>query len=408
MVKRYRYRLYPDDVQCAQLARTFGCARVVYNDVIAARKAAQVAGVKAPSVYDLMKAMARSKRTEERCWLGEVTDVALQQAMRDADTAYQNFFASLRGECNGRKVGAPRFKSRKDHRDSFRITGCANFSVQQVSGKRGRVRLPRIGWVDFAMSRRLPAAPSSLTVTQEPDGRYYVSFVVEAPGQPVPKAIHQTAGLDLGLNHLAVIAHEDGTVTRVENPRHLRKKLGRLARLQKDLSRKEKGSANREKARLKVAVAHRKVREARLDHHHNLARKVIDENQVIGLETLGITKLARTRLAKSIHDAGWGILMRLIEEKATEAGRTVVRADRAFPSTRMCSACGAVGERKPLNVRFWVCDCGATHDRDVNAAMNLRNVAAGQAETINDCGGLASPARVSAGTGEAVTTTVAA
>ncbi|MDQ0092828.1 IS605 OrfB family transposase [Paeniglutamicibacter psychrophenolicus] len=260
----------------------------------------------------------------------------------------------------------------------------------------------------FALSRALPADPSSLTVIREPDGRHYVSFVVEAPARMVPAPVHQTAGIDLGLNHLAVIAHDDGTSSTIENPRHLKKKLRMLATAQKELARREKGSANRKKSRIKVARLHRQVRETRLDHHHKLARKVVDENQVIGLETLSIAGMARTRLAKSIHDAGWGILVRLIEEKAAEAGRTVARADRAFPSTRMCSACGALGEKKPLNVRSWSCACGATHDRDVNAAMNLRNVAAGQAETQNDCGGPTSAAPVPAGTGEAVTTPAAA
>ncbi len=243
-----------------------------------------------------------------------------------------------------------------------------------------------------------------MTVIREPDGRYYLSFVVEASARTAPEPLHQVAGIDLGLNHLAVIAHEDGTSVKIENPRHLKKKLRKLATAQKELARRQKGSANREKSRLKVAALHRKVRETRLDYHHKLARKIVDENQVVGLETLGITGLGRTRLAKSIHDAGWGILIRLIEEKAAEVGRTIVRAERSFPSTRMCSTCGAIGEKKPLHVRFWVCGCGATHDRDINAAKNLRNVAAGQAETLNDCGGHASPVSVPAATRETVTT----
>ena len=162
-------------------------------------------------------------------------------------------------------------------------------------------------------------------------------------------------------------------------------KQRKLARAQKELARRRKGSANREKSRQKVAAIHRKVRETRADHHHKLARRIVDENQVIGLETLGITALARTRMARSIHDAGWGILVRLIEEKAVEAGRTVVRAPRNFPSTRRCHDCGHVRDKVPLNVRHWACVCGAEHDRDMNAAINLRDhalrtVAAGQAQ----------------------------
>lgn len=252
--------------------------------------------------------------------------------------------------------------------------------------------MPKVGWVHFALSRDLPAAPSSLTVVRDPDGRYYVCFVVEASARTAPAPIHPCVGIDLGLDHLAVMAFDDGTSMKVDNPRHLNRKLRKLAAAQKELARRHK-----------VAVLHRKVRETRLDHHHKLARKVVDENQVIGLETLSIRGLGRTRMARSIHDAGWGTLVRLIEEKATEAGRTVVRADRFFPSTRMCSACGAVGEKKPLRIRSWTCRCGATHDRDVNAAANLRNVAAGQAETLNDCGGRVSPAPVPATTPGAVT-----
>ncbi len=159
-MKRYSYRLYPDKEQRGQLDRVFGCVRVVYNDVIAARRNAHAQGEKSPSVYELMNAMARSKKTEERVWLADVTDVALQQSMRDADRAYQNFWASLTGKRKGRRIGFPRFKSRKDHHDSFRITGRANFVVRKVGAHRGQVRLPKIGWVCFALSRDLPVAPS--------------------------------------------------------------------------------------------------------------------------------------------------------------------------------------------------------------------------------------------------------
>lgn len=258
------------------------------------------------------------------------------------------------------------------------------------------------------LSRELPANPSSVTVIREADGRYYVSFVVEAPVCPAPTPGNMVAGIDLGLTRLAAIASDDGDVVKVENPRYLRRKLSKLATAQKELARRQKGSANRDKARTKVAALHRKVRETRLDHHHKLARKIVDENQVIGLETLGITGLSRTRLAKSIHDAGWSILARLIEEKAVEAGRRVVRADRSFPSTRLCSVCGTVGEAKLLSVRSWTCECGTVHDRDGNAAINLRNVAAGQAETENACGGYVSPALVPATARETGTTLVPA
>lgn len=334
--------------------------------------------------------MALSKRTEERAWLGEVSDVALQQSLHDLEGAYSAFFSRMTKKKAGKlpkgaRAGAPRFKSRRDGRQAFRITGKANTRVRKVSATRAQVWIPKIGWVGFALSRPLPSVPSSYTVVHEPDGRYYVSFVVETPAWTAPDAAHQAAGVDLGLGDLAVIVHDDGTVEKVPAPRHLRTQQRKLARAQRELARRQKGSANRDKSRTKVAAIHRKVRDARTDHHHKLARRIVDENQVIGLETLGITAPARTRMARSIHDAAWGILVRRIQEKGAETGRTVVRAPRNFPSTRMCHACGHVREPVPLNVRSWACACGAIHDRDTNAAINLREyalktVAAGPAQ----------------------------
>lgn len=387
MNKRYRYRLYPDSDQVKFLAQSFGCARVVFNDSLALREAAFVAGEKSPSSASLMRTMAESKRTPQRAWLSDVSDVALQQSIRDLDRAYSDFFRRMKTRTRG---GKPRFKSRRDGTQSIRITR-AHFRVHKVNRNKAMLQLPKMRPLRMNLSRDLPSAPSSVTVIREADGRYYASFVVEA--DPKPASSSQTAaGIDLGLNHLAVIASSDGQSEKVHNPRGLRKQLHNLARAQRELARREKGSANREKSRLKVATLHRKVRESRLDHHHKLARRIVHDNQVIGLETLGITGLGRTRMAKSVHDAGWGILIRLIEEKALEAGRTVVRAARDFPSTRLCSSCGTITDKKPLHVRSWTCDCGVLHDRDINAARNLLKVAAGHAETQNACGGKIRPA----------------
>ncbi|MCU1641469.1 MAG: transposase [Nocardia sp.] len=189
----------------------------------------------------------------------------------------------------------------------------------------------------------------------------------------------------MGLTDLAVIARSDGTREKIANPRYLRSRERRLARAQKVLSRTQKGSRNRAKARVRVAVAHRKVRESRLDHHHKLALRLIRENQTVAVEDLCVNGLARTRLAKSVHDAGWSILVRLLEEKAARYGRTLMKIDRWFPSTRKCSLCAVVSEKKPLHVREWVCVCGAVLDRDYNAAVNLID-AAGLAESLNACG----------------------
>ncbi len=395
-MKRYRYRAYPTPDQEHSLARLFGCVRVVFNGAVAARNLAHTTGAPYPGRAELSRALTQAKGTPQRAWLTEVSSVPLQQSLDDADRAYRNFFDSIKGQRRGRKVGAPKFKTRRDRTQTARFTRNAGFRVRETTHGPGFLRLPKIGEVRFASSRALPSEPSSVTIIREAGGRYYASFVAVAPVRPAPNPKHGTAGVDLGLNHLAVLAYDDGTSEKVENPRHLKKKLRKLATAQKELARREKGSKNRNKSRTKVAVLHRKVRETRLDHHHKLARRIVDENQVIGAETLGINGMARTRLAKSIHDAGWGILTRLIEEKAIEVGRTVVRAKRSFPSTRLCSACGTISGKKPLNIRSWTCACGVVHDRDINAAENLRHVAAGHAETINACGGKISPAPVPA------------
>lgn len=406
--KRYRYRAYPTPDQEQHLARLFGCVRVVFNDAIAARRAAREQGEGLPSAAELSRELTAAKQTPARAWLAEVSAIPLQQALADADRAYRNFFNSVTGRRKGRRVGAPRFRSRRDGTQAARFTGNARFRVNggwaNTDPGGGRLALPKIGAVRVVWSRPLPSEPTSVTLIREADGRYYASFVVEVASVHRPGPRHKVAGIDLGLEHLAAIAYIDGTSEKIENPRHLKKKLAKLAKAQKELARRQKGSANRKKSRRKVAVLHRKVRETRADHHHKLARRIVDENQVIGAETLGITGLARTRLAKSVHDAGWGMLLRLIGEKATEAGRTLIKAERSFPSTRLCSACGIIGEAKPLKVRSWTCGCGAVHDRDNNAAVNLMRVAAGHAETLNACGGKVSPASAPAHPNEAGTT----
>lgn len=272
--------------------------------------------------------------------------------------------------------------------------------------------MTRVGDVRLEWSRPLPSVPSSATVIREADGRYYASFVVEVEPTPLPES-PSDVGIDLGLDRL--LTTSDGEV--VENPRHLRSRQRRLARAQRALARKTKGSANRGKAVRRVAVHHRKVRETRLDHHHKLALRLVRDNQAVHAETLNIAGLARTRLARSVHDAGWGILLRLIEEKAARYGRTFTQVDRWFPSSQICSACGERDGPKPLHVREWTCPaCGVLHDRDHNAAKNIlmegRRVAAGrkpgvgtprEAETGNARGAQVRPASVPAQRGEAGT-----
>ena len=374
-------RAYPTPGQAVLLARTFGCARVVFNDALRARQDAHAAGEKISDTQVQRKVVTLAKTTPQRQWLGDVASVALVQACQDARRAYRNWFDSLSGARKGRKVGHPRFRSRKDNRQSIRLTR-NGFGVTT-----GGVRVAKVGDVRLVWSRVLPSVPSSVTVIREADGRYYASFVVEVGDTPLPQSTNEV-GIDLGLASLAVLS--TGEV--VANPRHLRRKARALARAQKSLARKTKGSKRRAKAVRRVAVQHRKVRESRLDAHHKLAHRIVRDNQAIYVEDLAVSGLARTRLAKSVADAGWSTLVRLLEEKATSCHRTVVRVSRWFPSSRLCSACGFNSGKKPLAVRSWTCtQCGITHDRDLNAARNIlvegRMVAAGLAETLNARGG---------------------
>jgi putative transposase len=395
MLVRYRFRIEPTPWQRQALARAFGCARVVYNDALAERQRAYHAGEKLSDTEVQRRVITLAKSTPERAWLAEVASVVLVQACQDARRAYRNWFDSLSGKRKGRKVGRPRFRT-KHGRQAIRLTR-NGFALH---GR--RLYLAKVGELRVRWSRELPSVPSSVTIICEPDGRYHASFVVDRDPTPLPP-VARTAGIDLGLISFATIAASDGTIETVANQRHLRTVERRLAHAQRALSRKQKGSANRAKARRRVAVAHRKVRDQRADHHHKLALRLIRENQAVAVEDLAIVGLVRTRLAKSIHDAGWARFIRLLEEKAAQHGRQVVKTGRWEPTSQTCSECGHRDGPKPLSVRAWSCAvCGTVHDRDANAACNIL-VAAGLAETQNACGGSVSPGATLAAAGEAGT-----
>jgi putative transposase len=331
-----------------------------------------------------------AKATPEREWLAQAPSVALVQACNDARRAYRNWFDSLSGQRKGRRIGHPRFR-RKRGRRSVRLTR-NGFSLHGE-----RLYVAKVGEIKVRWSRPLPSVPSSVTVICEPDGRYYASFVVTRAAAPLP-ACGREAGIDVGLDRLAVTS--DGEI--IANPRFLRAKERKLARAQRALSRTQKGSANRAKARCRVAMLHRKVRETRLDHAHKTALRLVRDNQAVYAEDLAVSGLARTRLAKSIYDAGWAQLLRLVAEKAEHYGRTFHRIGRFVPTSQICSECGVNDGPKPLSVRRWSCPaCGAVHDRDVNAARNI--LAAGRAERRNACGGGVRPPLAVAVAGEAGT-----
>jgi putative transposase len=371
---RYRYRLYPTPGQQQALARAFGCARVVYNDCLRVRDEAHAAGLKISDTEVQRRVITLAKATPERAWLAGVASVALVQACQDARRAYKNWFDSLSGRRKGPNIRHPKRKC-KHGRQSIRLTR-NGFALHGE-----RLYVAKVGDIRIQWSRDLPSVPSSVTVVREPDGRYYASFVVERDAAPLPSCDREI-GIDLGLNSLAVTS--DGEV--IPNLRLLRRASKRLRRAQQVLSRRQEGSANRAKARRRVAVLHRKVREARLDYAHKTALRLVRDNQAVYTEDLCVSGLSRTRLARSVADAGWSQLMRCIQEKAARYGRTFHRIGRFEPTSQVCSACGAKDGPKPLSIREWTCTaCGMTHDRDVNAARNI--LAAGRADRLNACGG---------------------
>ncbi|WP_177154965.1 RNA-guided endonuclease InsQ/TnpB family protein [Glycomyces harbinensis] len=370
MQLRYTYRVYPTAPQRSALARTFGCVRTVFNDAVAARRKAHSAGLPFPSTAVLDKQLiTAAKRTPERAWLAEVSTVPLQQALRDCHVAYRNFFDSLRGKRGGARIGPPRFK-RRSNRQTARYTR-NGFALKP----NGRLYVAKVGELKVVWSRQLVAEPSSVTIVRTTTGKYFASFVVGVDDgaeklEPCADPEAET-GIDLGLKSFAVL--RGGKV--IANPRFFARMERQLRKAQRDLSRKQQGSVNREQARIKVAKIHERVRNTREDWLNKQVKTLVSENQALYVEDLNVQGLSRGRAAKSVRDAAWGRFLGKLESKAARTGRTFVKVDRCFPSTRLCSMCGALtGPQGPadLRVRTWVCGCGAVHDRDANAEVNIR------------------------------------
>ena len=378
-VKRaFKYRFYPTDAQAAELSRTFGCVRKVYNLALAARTEAWVRQERVN--YNATSAMLTAwKKTEELAFLSDVSSVPLQQCLRHLQTAFTNFFA--------KRAKYPRFKSRKKSRKS------AEYTTSGFRFRDGKLTLAKMsGPLDIVWSRPLPegASPSTVTVSQDSAGRWFVSMLCDDPSVKPLLAGDNAVGIDVGLDHLLTLS----TGEKITNPRHERKDRARLARAQRNLAKKAKGSANRAKARLKVARVHARIADRRRDLLHQLTTRLVRENQTLVIEDLTVRNMVKNHsLARAISDAAWHEFRSLLEYKAAWYGREVVVVDRFFPSSRLCSACGTLQEKMPLNVRTWTCDCGTAHDRDVNAAKNL--LAAGRA--VAACGAGVRPQRSSPG-----------
>ncbi|MER6561345.1 RNA-guided endonuclease TnpB family protein [Streptomyces sp. NPDC001027] len=379
-VKRaFKYRFYPTDAQAAELSRTFGCVRKVYNLALAARTEAWTRQERVN--YSQTSAMLTAwKKTEELAYLNEVSSVPLQQALRHLQTAFANFF--------GNRAKYPHFKSRKKSRKSAEYTTSA---FRFLDGKLTLAKMAEP--LDIVWARPLPegASPSTVTVSQDAAGRWYVSMLVEDPTvQPLPAA-ERAVGIDVGLDHLLTLS----TGEKVSNPRYERRDRARLAKAQRQLARRAEGDgANRRKAREKVAKVYARIADRRRDNLHKLTTRLVRENQTIVIEDLTVRNMVKNgRLARAVSDAAWGEFRSMLEYKAQWYGREVIAVDRWFPSSKLCSTCGTLQGKMPLNVREWTCDCGTAHDRDVNAAKNI--LAAGLAVSV--CGAGVRPQRSTPG-----------
>ena len=316
---------------------------------------------KSTSEYQQSKSLTKLKKSLE--WLREVDATALQSSLHDLEMAYKNFFRRVK---KGGKPGFPKFKSRRSHRRAYKAKNTGN----SIRVSDGSIRLPKLGSVKCRISREVEGRILSATVTQEPSGRYFVSICcTDVEIEPLPST-GAAVGIDMGLKSLAVTS--DGT--EYPNHRYLTKSLKKLARLQRRLSRKPKDSKRREKARVKVAKAHEHVRNQRDDALHKLSTKLVTDYDLIAIEDLSPSNMVKNRrLARSISDASWGEFRRQLRYKAQWYGKTLVEVDRFYPSSQTCSSCGAIWPgTKDLSVREWECpECGAVHDRDVNAARNI-------------------------------------
>lgn len=369
MKQRYNYRVYPNKRQQTELAKAFGCSRVVWNDALAVIKKLED-GEKWPKMGDLQKQVTTdAKKTDERSWLKEVSSVALQQSFLDLKVALKNFFDSKKGKRKGMLVGFPRFKRRHD-KQSLRFTKGA-FSINN-----GKLYLAKIGKLKVKWSRELPSIPSSVTVTLNKAGQYHVSFVVEVEPIVVP-AVNDSIGLDLGIKTFCVTSHGEF----IDSPGYDRLDK-KIRRFQRKLSRQVKGSNRWHHTKKQIAKLHLKIANIRKDFLHKLSTKLVHENQIISLEDLNVKGMVKNRkLARAISQQGWGTFRQMVESKALMYGRQSVTISRWEPTSQICSCCGYRWGKLDLSVRELVCiNCLTHHDRDENAAVNIDKSGQGLAQ----------------------------
>ncbi|MEG4348103.1 RNA-guided endonuclease TnpB family protein, partial [Microcoleus sp. A003_D6] len=363
MKARYQYRIYPTHQQQQSLAQLFGCCRVVWNDALAICKQFE----KKPSSAELQKiVITQAKKTEERAWLSEVSNIPLQQSIADLETAFKNFFNSCKGKRKGRKVQYPKFKKRTNSQS-------ARFRSGGFSFKNGGVYLAKIGIVHPVWSRDIPSEPSSVTVIKDCANRYFLSFVVEV--QPIQvEAKNPSIGIDLGIKTFAVMSNSE----KAESPSY--KKLDRKVRkLQRKLARQPKDSKRRNITRIKIAKLHNRITDTRKDFLHKLSTKIVNENQVIILEDLNVSGMLKNRkLSRAISQQGWREFRTLCEAKSEKFGREFQVISRWEPTSQVCADCGFKWGKIDLSIRSVLCmSCGTEQDRDENAGKIIEKVGMG-------------------------------
>lgn len=354
-----KVRLYPTTEQQEILSQHFGCARWWWNHALNLCVETYKATGKGLSQSALNAFLPKLKKQEETQWLSECYSQVLQATTLNLVTAYKNFFEG--------RAKYPRFKAKKN-RQSIQYP-------QSVKVVDGCLKFPgRVGVVKAKIHRPIEGVIKTVTISMTPSGSYYASVLMELEGDsPTPNADGKVAGIDLGLKDFAVV--NDGIKTsKYANPKHLAKHERNLKRKQQKLARKEKGSKSRDKARKLVARVHERVANVRQDYLHKLSRKLVDDNQVIVVESLNTKGMVRNhKLAKAISDVGWGMFVNFLQYKLDREGKVLVEIDRWFPSSKLCSNCHYQIDELPLEVRAWICpNCGTHHDRDGNAAINIR------------------------------------